>query len=237
MPDPEHPMERIDVDELYDERGAVTWTRPILQGDVFRDIVLSGFDNGPMIVQIVAHPCAMRRGPDLVKRITVAPVVKYRRVQGDDWDGHLKVMPLADLREDGEPYATRFEDVTAAPSELLTYDKRIASLSNRGIFVLQQRLIKHYTRLTIDIGVLRKQAGPVLEEAEQERDWIETVLGGEEITLNAIRAESKAYDEWLGTGNPSRRTLLQQDENHRDIRRQAHAQAVERARQRQSPNC
>lgn len=225
-------MERIDVDVLYDERGEVAWTRPIIQGDVFRDVALPGFDGGPMIVQIVAHPCAMRRGPDLAKRITVAPVAKYQRVQGGAWDGHLRVMPLADLREDGDTYATRFEDVTGAPSELLTYNKRIASLSNRGIFVLQQRLIKHYTRLTIDIGALREQAAPVLEDAEQERDWIETVLGCQKITVELIREQSKAFHAWLTAGDPSRQTLLQQSENHRDIRRQAHAEAVERARQR-----
>lgn len=230
-------MERIDVAALYDERGEVAWTRPVIQGDVFGDIVLPGFGDEPQMVQVVAHPCAIRRGPDLIKRVTVAPIERHKLVEGggrEGWDGHLKFMPLADLREDGNAYATRFEDVTAAPSELLTYDRRIATLSNRGIFVLQQRLIKHYTRLTVDIPALRKQAGPVLEEAEEERDWIETLLEGERITVEAIREASRQFDSWLGAGEPSRRALLQQDENQRDIRREAHAEAARRAREHRS---
>ncbi|MDP4013487.1 MAG: hypothetical protein U0990_06040 [Candidatus Nanopelagicales bacterium] len=230
-------MERIDIDALYDERGDVSWTRPRIQGDVFRDIVLPGFGEDVQIVQVIAHPCAMRRGPDLAERVTVAPVLSYPLVEdggNKGWDGHLKRMPLADLCEDGEHYATRFEDVTAAASTLLTHDRRIASLSNRGIYVLQQRLIKHYTRLTVDIPTLRKQSAPVLEEAEQERDWIETILDGEQLTVETIRAQSNAFDEWLSAGDPSRRDLLRRDENHRDIRRQAHAEAGERARQRRS---
>lgn len=232
MPEQEVHMEQIDVTALYDERSDVSRIRPIIQGDVFGEVLLPGFGNQPQIVQVVAHPCAMRRGPDLVKRVTVAPVVRHQRVQGSAWNGHLKFMPLDNLREDGDAYATQFENVTAAPSELLTLDKRIATLSNRGIFVLQQRLIKHYTRLTVDIPTLRKQAGPVLEEAEQERDWIETLLNGEEPTVTSIYAASKAFDDWLSDGDPSRRALLQQDENHRDLRRQTHAEAVRRAGER-----
>ncbi len=84
-----------------------------------------------------------------------------------------KSCPSSGLHGDGKSYAARFVDVTAAPSELLDLEKRIASLTNRGIYVLQQRLIKHYTRFTVDIPALRAQAGPILEEAEQEQDWLE----------------------------------------------------------------
>lgn len=58
-------------------------------------------------------------------------------------------MPLADLA-DGKNFATKFVDVTACPAELLARDRRIATLSHQGINVLQQRLIKHYTRIETD---------------------------------------------------------------------------------------
>jgi hypothetical protein len=221
-------MERIDVKALYDERGKVTSMRPIMQGDVFSDIILPGFGGEPQIVQVVAHPCAMRRGPSLTERVTVAPVLRSVKVEGEAWDGNLRSMPLDDLLGDGETYATRFQDVTAAPSGLLTLDRRIASLSNRGIYVLRQRLVKHYTRLTVDIPTLRKQAAPVLEEAEQERDWIETILDGDEPTPELISEAAREFDEWLGRGDPSRRDLLGDESNHRDVRRATHSEALDR---------
>lgn len=47
-------MERITVDNLYDERGEVTWSRPIIQGDIFANIIiLPGFGDEPRIVQVV----------------------------------------------------------------------------------------------------------------------------------------------------------------------------------------
>lgn len=226
-------MDCIDIDALYDERGSVAWTRPILQGDVFRDVYLCGWDT-PQTVQIVAHPCAMRRGPDLLSRVTVAPIEPYQHVEGDAWDGHLKVMPLSGLHGDGKSYAARFVDVTAAPSELLDLEKRIASLTNRGIYVLQQRLIKHYTRFTVDIPALRAQAGPILEEAEQEQDWLELILGSDTKRKEAIRSEAMAFDQWLSNGDPSPRSRLQDDANHRDVRRASRAEAVRR-RALQSP--
>ncbi|MGW5137561.1 hypothetical protein ACWEPH_00620, partial [Nocardia beijingensis] len=145
-------------------------------------------------------------------------------------DGNLKVMPLEDLHGDGKHYATRFVDVTAAPSGLLTLENRIATLTNLGIYVLQQRLVKHYTRFTIDLPALRKQAAAVLEEAEQEREWIEIILDDEEPTMESVRRASKEFDGWLSEGNPSRRELLRKDENHADIRRQSRAEAKRRRR-------
>ncbi len=223
-------MDSIEPDALYDERGDVSWSRPLLQGDVFDQIVLPGFGDEPRMVQIVTHPCAMRKGPALLPRITVAPVESYNQVTSQaDWDGNLRVMPLAELL-DGKHYATKFVDVTAAPAELLTRDRRIATLSNRGIHVLQQRLVKHYTRFDASLGLLRRESAPVLEEAQQQWDWIETVLSDEEQTdQGAIETEGKVYDDWLSEGDPSRRTLLKDEVNHTDIRKQAQRAAAERA--------
>ncbi|HET7327627.1 MAG TPA: hypothetical protein VFJ14_10140 [Nocardioidaceae bacterium] len=224
-------MDSIEPDALYDERGDVSWSRPLLQGDVFDQIVLPGFGDEPRMVQIVTHPCAMRKGPALLPRITVAPVEPYAQMTSQtDWEGNLRVMPLAEL-VDGKHYATKFVDVTAAPAELLTRDRRIATLSNRGIYVLQQRLVKHYTRFDASLGLLRRESAPVLEEAQQQWDWIETVLTDhEQADQGAIEAEGKVYDDWLSEGDPSRRTLLKDEVNHTDIRKQAQRAAAERAR-------
>jgi hypothetical protein len=221
-------MERIEPEQLYDERSDIARSRPIFQGDVFRGIVLPGFGDEPHLVQVVAHPCSMRAGTRLRPRVTVAPVERHPHVEGDGWDGNLRVMPLADLM-DGNHYAAKLLDVTAAPSDLLLIDRRIATLSDRGIYVLQQRLIKHYTRLDVDMPALAREAAPVLWEMHQQRDWVETVLDDEaDWTSDNLQVEESAFDAWLREGEPSRRDCLKFDHMHTDLRKEAHMAAVAR---------
>lgn len=226
-------MDCIDSLALYDERGHVSWSRPLLQGDVFNDIVLPGFGDEPKMVQIVNHPCAMRKGPDLLPRVTVAPVEPHVLVTGEaGWAGHLRVMPLAELL-DGNPYASKFVDVTSTPAGLLTLERRIASLSNKGIYVLQQRLVMHYTRIDIGLDLLHKESAPVLEEAHEQWDWIETVLSeDEQADSAAIEFEAKEFDAWLSAGDPPRRSLLKNEINYTDLRMAAHKASVQRQQDR-----
>ena len=186
-----------------------------------------------MKVQIVSHPCAMRRGANLTPRITVAPVEPHAKVAGKAWDGNLRVMPLAGL-VNGEHFATNFVDVTAAPAQLLIPARRIATLSHQGIYVLQQRLIKHYTRVEMPLELLRRESAAVLTEAALQWEWLERVLtDAEQADESAIEAERKVFDDWLGEGTPARRELLREEIRHADVRRQAHRAARERARDRE----
>lgn len=229
-------MDQIDPDALYDERADVSRARPLLQGDVFDGVVLPGFGDEPRKVQIVAHPCAMRTGASLTSRITVAPVESYQAVSGNAWDGHPRVMPLAELAA-GSHFAAKFVDITACPAELLTKRRRIATLSTRGIFVLQQRLIKHYTRVETELEVLRSQSAPVLTEAELLWDWLETVLSEPEIDDEAVlHAEAELFEQWMRSGSPSRQERLRAETNHADIRRDAQRASVERAQARRTGN-
>jgi hypothetical protein len=225
-------MDQIEPDALYDERGSVSWARPLLQGDVFEGVVLPGFGEGPIKVQVVSHPCAMRRGPALTPRITVAPVEPHPEVTGREWDGNLRVMPLAGL-VNGEHFATKFVDVTAAPTPLLTRARRIATLSHQGIYVLQQRLIKHYTRVEMPLELLRRESAAVLTEADLQLEWLEEVLSNDELAEEAgIEGEVTVFEDWLDQGSPTRRELLRQETRHSDVRRQARLAARVRARDR-----
>jgi hypothetical protein len=225
-------VESIEPEDLYDERDELSRSRPIFQGDVFKDIVLPGFGDEPRLVQIVAHPCSMREhGIDLRPLITVAPVEKHQRIKGSQWNGNLRIMPLAELM-DGKHYAAKLVDVTAAPSERLVIEARIATLSDRGIYVLQQRIIKHYTRFEVDIPSLAEVSAPVLWEMHQQRDWIESVLDDEsDWTVENLATEEQAFQTWLGEGEPSRRDLLKSDHTHTDLRREAHQAALARRAQ------
>jgi len=226
-------MDQIESEALYDERGNVSWARPLLQGDVFDGIVLPGFGDQPMKVQIINHPCAMRTGANLAPRITVAPVEPHPQVIGQrGWDGNLRVMPLSELIEE-KHFAAKLVDVTAAPAELLTRARRIATLSHQGIYVLQQRLIKHYTRVEMPLELLRRESAAVLTEGVLQWDWIEDVLTeAEQANESAIEAEAKAFDTWLGEGDPSRRELLRDEIHHTDVRKQAQRAARDRSRAR-----
>lgn len=141
-------------------------------------------------------------------------------------------MPLAEL-VDGKHYAAKFVDVTAAPSELLDIDARIASLSDHGIYILQQRIVKHYTRFEVDVPSLVKETAPVLWEMHQQRDWVETVLDDEaDWTTENLSTEETAFDAWLREGEPARRAQLKDDHIHTDLRRAAHRAALARRNER-----
>lgn len=227
-------MDQIEPDALYDERLVVSRARPLLQGDVFDDVILPGFDAQPTKVQIVAHPCAMRTGAALTPRITVAPVEPYQTVSGNGWQGHPRVMPLANLVDDAN-FATKFVDVTACPAELLTRDRRIATLSHQGIYVLQQRLIKHYTRIEMELELLRRESAPVLTEAELLWDWLEQVLTEHEIADDlALDAEAAVFEEWMREGSPSAQERLRSEIHHTDVRRESQRAASARADERDS---
>jgi hypothetical protein len=172
----------------------------------------------------------MRRGADLNPRITVAPVEPYERVTGErGWEGNLRVMPLPELAH-GQHFATKFVDVTAASAQVLTRERRIATLSHRGIYVLQQRLIKHYTRIDMPLELLRRESAAVLVEGELQWDWIETVLPEVQLADDlAIEAEAAAFDAWLSEGNPPRRHLLRSETHHSDLRKQAQREARTRS--------
>jgi len=244
-----HPedMDQIEPDALYDERADVSRARPLLQGDVFDDVVLPGFGEEPRRVQIVAHPCAMRTGATLTPRITVAPVEPvepvepHQLVTGRGWQRNPRVMPLAELVE-GEHFATKFVDVTACPAELLTRDRRIATLSHQGIYVLQQRLIKHYTRTEMALEVLRSESAPVLTEAVLLWDWLERVLTEAEIGDDeALDAEAGVFEQWMRMpgplapdGSPSPQQRLRSEIHHTDVRREAQRAAAERAQAREA---
>jgi len=188
-------MDEIEPEVLYDERGDVSLSRPLLQGDVFDGIVLPGFGDQPMKVQIINHPCAMRAGANLTPRITVAPVAPHPPVTGQHgWNGNLRVMPLPELIDEGH-FGAKFIDVTAAPAELLTRARRIATLSHQGIYILQQRLIKHYTRVEMSLELLRRESAVVLAEGVLQWDWVEEVLTeAEQADESAIEAEAKVFD-------------------------------------------
>lgn len=217
-------MDSIAPEDLYEERGAVSYCRPILQGDIFEGVVLAGFGDEQRRVQIITHPCSMRRGPVINERIQVAPVENYQKVT--DWNGHGRVMPLPDVLEDGIWYAAKFVDLTAVAAAELTVERRIAALSHPGIHVLQQRLVFHNTRLTLPLGDFREMSAPVLAEAEMQEMWVETAVPEAQRSASTVEKAGAAFQAWLDEDDKRRRKDLDAEANYARLRKETRAAAA-----------
>jgi hypothetical protein len=53
----------------------------------------------------------------------------------------------------------------------LTFDRRVAILSETGLLVLQQRYVHHLTRAVMQLERLERACGHVLAEAELQEEW------------------------------------------------------------------
>lgn len=219
-------MDALGPDDLYEERNGVSYARPILQGDVFEGIAVPGLGDERLTVQVVMHPCSMRRGAELVERVQVAPVESYQRVT--NWNGHTRVMPLPDLYKDGKHYAAKFGDTTAVAASSLTLHRRLASLTQQGILVLQQRIVKDHARLDLPLTLFREQSAPVLAEAEMQESWIETSLQGSEVLdIDAVARAAADFQSWLDEDDRKRRKELGIEANHASLRKATRQAASE----------
>ena len=101
--------------------------------------------------------------------------------------------------------------------------------------MLQQRLIKHYTRTEMALEVLRSESAPVLTEAELLWDWLERVLTEAEIGDDeALDAEAGVFEQWMRDGSSSPQQRLRTEIHHTDVRREAQRAAAERAQARKA---
>lgn len=175
------------ADELYLSRNPdVNPYRPLLQGDVLRDIQIAGLDDAGLAI-VLTHPCSMRRGPALVPRQLVARVVDAAPFPLTAWaTGHMRSMPLPALVPD-EPerhFVAQFEEVGAVPSAALVEAERLACLDPRGICLLQQRFVFYLTRFVVPTSDLHGVIAPVLAETELLEEWTEeaarTGMGSDE---------------------------------------------------------
>jgi hypothetical protein len=164
--------------ELYLARGTeVEPYRPVMTGDVFSDVAIPGVDGPPGPAMVLAHPCSMREGAHLRSHLQMAALRDGGPIALEQWTGHFGVMPLPELLTPGD-YRQRavFELAGRVPSELLTFDRRIACLSTPGILLLLQRLTFNMTRLAIDQPTLLQSIDYVLEEADLLEEWMRARL-------------------------------------------------------------
>lgn len=181
-------------DGLYHSRGPdVLETRPLLTGDVFRDIDVPGLDDGPGLAIVVTHPCSMRKdGVALIDRILVARIEDHQPIPLDHWPkGYFKLMPLPGLLGQGA-HAALFNSIGLVRSGELEARERVACLSESGINLLQQRLIFHLTRFVAPTFRLHESCVTVFREVELHDEWAEDLAGTAPLAQIAA-----AFHTWL----------------------------------------
>ncbi|WP_157437354.1 hypothetical protein [Actinoplanes subtropicus] len=198
--------------ELYLAReDHVNPLRPHMTGDVFQGVQIPGVTeeedpSGEGLVMVLPHPCSMREGPTLRKRILVARVARTEKeIPFSAWRSqHISIMPLPELlpSSGNGMYAVIFDCVGRVPSEDLKISRRVATLSEYGIALMQQRRIFSDTRELVEVDALILACEDVLLETELAEDWNEefvdpAVLGDDAWLEETMRAEAQAFFSML----------------------------------------
>lgn len=222
--------------ELYDARsGETSLARPLMQGDVLRNIDIPGLEDGPGPAIIMMHPCSMRTGSTLRKRLTVVRVGPHRRLALSQWpEGDFDFMPLPDLMGecvDDPPLAARFRDIGSVKTAGLDLRSRIAVLSTRGLLYLQQRYVYSQTRVVVDLETLLAHVAPVLDEVELQEGWVEAALeasAGNAEELEVVRQAEGEFQDFMGAADSHLRRSLREPLRRSEVRRAVRAEAKKR---------
>lgn len=222
-------------DDLYLARaGEVEPYRPVLQGDVFRDVTIPGVEITYDYTMVITHPCSMRKGPALLPRIQMIPVISYQDVLFDKWSaGHIRVFPLPNLCADGKHYAASFLETGMVSSVDLQPDRRVAMLTENGVMLLQQRYVRYLTRAVMQLGSLQRVCEHVLIEAELQEDWCADLapprVGSGETLKAALEAESKEFHDFITEGpGETLQQMLEDPVRQADVRRRVRQEIASR---------
>jgi len=224
------------VDNLYLERDdPVEPWRPIMTGDVFAGPQIPGCAEHELIM-VLSHPCSLRRGVALLDRVQALPVAPHQAIPLDAWKGHYRVMPLPELRGEGTaPYAARLTEFGMVGSEELDLDRRLCSLTETGVVLLQQRFFHNQSRVKVGLDALYAQSAPIFTEVELWTQWNEQlaeprVEEGEDRD-EVLREEGEAFDAVMRSAHSSGTDLrgaLLTPMHRNEVRRLVLAAAEER---------
>lgn len=212
-----------DVSALYLARGdEVARLRPILQGDVFEHPGIPGVEGPLGLAAVLAHPCTMRTsGGQLRDRILMGALVTCERVPPRAWPSrHFRVQFLPELRPNrpSEHVGVDFEAIGTVSSGSLDVDRRIASLTDYGITVLQQRFVHHLTRVVVDLPTLHEQVAPDLEEADLLQEWLEDLVLNPQVDAD-VSSSTRAFDALLSANQGELRRQLKDPVRRANVRR------------------
>ncbi|MDH2414339.1 hypothetical protein [Nocardioides sp. CER19] len=220
-----------DPEAMYLEVGtAVPVARPIMFGDVFRDVsCIRGGAPSPFVM-VVTHPCSMRSGTELKQTVVTASLgdpgypgrkaAKWRR-------GWFDQMPIFDLSGGAEIMAVDFGALHASDTAQLSLDNRVLALSNYGIAVTLQRWIYQLSRDPVPLGDLDGYIAPPLAEVEIQEEWCQVALDtapADSEVADVLKVAGERVQEILGRpGSGGLRDGLLESSSRADVRRKVKA--------------
>ncbi len=202
----------------YLARADAPWaggSRPINQGDVFRDLPIAYAVRHPLDDPpkprvrsspgiLVTHPCSSRSGSEgrLLEQLAVSPLVP--RLKGAPsweepwpWNSHTWAFPLPGLL-DGEDYVVDLRRVGMVRREFLV-EHRTAVLNLDGFAAFQARLSFSFTRLPISVQAVRQRAEAYFLEFDLWQLWTEH------------KATEDGFQPWLEQPSPVHPTTTRRE--------------------------
>ena len=160
-------------------------SRPMLTGDVFKDVNIPGVDHTGLGI-VLTHPCSMRTdGVTLAKRLLMARVSASTAVPLRSWKkGHFKVMPLPLLM--GEHHSAPFDEMGMVESTSLCATNRVACLTPYGINLLQQRFVWYLTRFLAPTHRLGEVSEAVFQEVDLCSEWVSEATGAARRVADSV---------------------------------------------------
>jgi hypothetical protein len=225
-------LDRPDSDEnLYETYGSEEDDplRPVFQGDVFTGITLAGYESSHHeAVMLVGHPCSLREGADLRSRLQAIAVRPHQRVPPEVWPtAYKQCLPLPAL-DDGGSKAALVREMGIVTREQVTNARRVATLSKRGILLLQQRLVWTLARTVVRLDTFEEHNAPQFTELELLEYWNEQLCdkcAPAELTV-ALETVAKQFEDYMREGGW--REMLEQPERRTEVRRAARLEAEHR---------
>lgn len=184
--------------------------RPLFTGDVYR---LSDQE----LAMVLQHPCALRRGIQLLPKLPVASVAPDS-LRSDWAKAPYTKMPLPKLI-DGKDYSADFINLELPDSSTLLACERIAVMSQLGVNLLMQRWSHHNTRLVVPTHLYSESTIGPFDEADLIEEWIDDrVTDGSEAEL--AERECALWLDKKENGIP-RRAMLGDPQHASAVRRDA----------------
>jgi hypothetical protein len=131
------------------------------------------------------------------------------------------VFPLPELLP--EPCAAQLLELDSATREELHAAQRVATLSDYGVYVLQQRFVFCIARVVVGLDRLEEVSGHVLAEAELEEEWVDELTDGDDAS--AMSEERAAFQMFL---DGELRASLKQPLRRSEVRRTVRAEITRR---------
>jgi hypothetical protein len=225
-------LDQPDSDEhLYETFGSEEDDplRPVFQGDVFTGLTLRGYDGDDHdAVMLVGHPCSLRKGADLRDTLQAVAVHDHQHVPPRKWrTAEKQYFPLPAL-DAGKHKRAELLEIGVVTRDRVQAASRVATLSDRGVLLLQQRMVWTLARTVVRLDTFAEFNAPQLIERELLEYWNEQLC--EECSPDELVASLKdvaqQFEEYMLEGD--RRKLLDQPDRRAEVRRGVRAEAERR---------